>query len=350
MTLWNLQVARELLEQVGIDVVPATNGLEAVKLATKERFDGILMDLQMPVMDGLTATREIRRGPSAPELPIMAMTANAMAAARDECLAAGMNDHIAKPIKPAILYEILARRIRTDVDVCDYLDQETTIEPVSIELAGEIPDLDGINIKSGMGAVNGNWKLYAKLLQNFRERHRDIAKEIQTELKCGNLKVAQRMAHTVKGVAGTLGANRLSAVSAQLESAFKTEDSKRIWNRLDRFSKEVTRVIVALDDYIEKENGLQSEELSSAEKIQTQSNKGMVQPQLKKLCEALSDRIDAHDAEALTLVAEIKTLWGRSNFGEHFLKLESLLNEFKFEKAKDLIEKVTKELGMKSFK
>ncbi|MCP4693942.1 MAG: response regulator, partial [Desulfobacterales bacterium] len=113
----NLQVARELLEQAGLDVVTAANGLEAAVLADKERFDGVLMDLQMPVMDGLTAAREIREGSSRPDLPILAMTANAMVADREDCLAAGMNDHIAKPIKPAILYEKLVRRLRPDVDI-----------------------------------------------------------------------------------------------------------------------------------------------------------------------------------------------------------------------------------------
>ncbi|MCP4370890.1 MAG: PAS domain S-box protein, partial [Deltaproteobacteria bacterium] len=113
----NLQVARELLEQADLTVVAVANGLEAVSLAAKERFDAILMDIQMPVMDGLTAAREIRKGPSPPDLPILAMTANAMIADREECLAAGMNDHIAKPIKPEILYKTLVRRLRTDVDV-----------------------------------------------------------------------------------------------------------------------------------------------------------------------------------------------------------------------------------------
>jgi len=113
----NLQVARELIEQAGLAVEVAVHGAEAVAMAHKQRFDGILMDLQMPVMDGLTAARKIRKGPSPSDLPILAMTANAMASDREECLAAGMNDHIAKPIKPEILYKTLVHWLRPDVDV-----------------------------------------------------------------------------------------------------------------------------------------------------------------------------------------------------------------------------------------
>ena len=342
----NLQVARELLEKVGIDVVSATNGLEAVTLAARERFDGILMDLQMPIMDGLTATREIRKGPTPSELPILAMTANAMSAARDECLAAGMNDHIAKPIKPAILYEILARKLRPDVDERVYLDKDTASKFVSLEFDGDIPHLDGINIRSGLGAVNGDRELYAKLLSNFRARHRGIVAEIKAELERGSISVAQRMAHTIKGVAGTLGANKLSVISAQLESALKKEDSPDISRLLNHFSNEVTRIIVAVDNYIEKGNQTSSEDGATLEKTSAQVDSTIAQPHLVNLFQELSARIDEHDADALTLVVKIKAQLGRSQLGDNFQKLESLLNGFKFLQAKQVLGKVAKELGI----
>ncbi len=342
----NLQVAQELLEQVGIDVVSVTNGLEAVTLATKERFDGILMDLQMPVMDGLTATREIRKGPSPPDLPILAMTANAMAAARDECLAAGMNDHIAKPIKPAILYETLARRIRPDVDESVYLNAGGAPGPVSVESVGEMPDLDGINLKSGMVAVNGDWDLYTKLLHNFRDRHRGITREIRKQLEDGNLNVAQRMAHTIKGVAGTLGAHKLSTISSQLETALKKEDGPGISDLLNPFSKEVKRIIVALDNFFDKRNQNEPEDKISDKKSSVLRDRKIAQPDMNNLFQELSDRINEHDAYALTLLAEIETHFGRPQLGDNFQKLESLLNGFKFEQAKIVLENVTKDLGI----
>lgn len=108
----NRQVARELLGQVGIETVEAVNGREAVEMAASAAFDGILMDLNMPEMDGLTAARKIRSVQSRADLPIIAMTASAMAGDREKCLDAGMDDHIAKPIKPMDLYETLIRRLK----------------------------------------------------------------------------------------------------------------------------------------------------------------------------------------------------------------------------------------------
>jgi len=343
----NLQVARELLEQAGLEVVAAANGLEAVALAAKERFDGILMDLQMPVMDGLTATREIRKGSAPPDLPILAMTANALDADREECLAAGMNDHIAKPIKPEILYKTLVHRLRPDVDVNAYVKHGKTPEPVSLEAtAGDLPRLEGVDVQAGLGAVNSDWKLYTKLLNNFHNRHQNIKEEIQTELECGNLDVAQRLAHTIKGVAGTLGANRLSEISSQLESAIKNDGSDRIPNLLDSFAKEVARVMAALDTFIKNEDARRTEEPAGDGELEIQPPKALETPCLKKLLQELSDLIDKRDSDVIKLVAEIKTLLGPSNISDNFLKLESHINSFKFEHAKEALEQATKELGL----
>ena len=327
-------------------MIAATNGLEAVALAAEKRFDGILMDLQMPVMDGLTATREIRKGPSPPDLPILAMTANVMTAARDECLAAGMNDHIAKPIKPAILYETLARRLRPDVDVCVYLDKKMAPDPVSFEVAGEFPDIHGVDVKAGLSNVNYDQKLFTKLLYNFHKRHQGITDEIQFELERGNLSVAQRLAHTIKGVAGTLGAINLSSVSSQLESAIKKGDSNLLPNILGRFSEEVMQVMAALDDFIDKEIKGQSEEAVADEMFPTHPNKSHRAPHLKKLFQKLSDLIDEHDADVIKFVEEIKILLGPSSLSHNFRELESLANSFKFKQAGEALELVAKELGL----
>ena len=206
----NLQVARELLEQAGLEVVTASDGREAVKKAAAKRFDGILMDLQMPVMDGLTATREIRKGPSPSGLPILAMTANALDAAREECLTAGMNDHIAKPIKPAILYETLVRRLRPDVDLNLFLGKDKAPEPVSSQVASNLSHMQGIDVQAGLAGVNNDWKLYTKLLYNFHHRHHCIKEEILAALESGNMSAAKRLVHTIKGLSGTVGAKRLS--------------------------------------------------------------------------------------------------------------------------------------------
>jgi CheY-like chemotaxis protein len=342
----NLQVARELLEQVGLEVVAATNGLEAVNLAGEERFDGILMDLQMPVMDGLTATREIRKGPSPKNLPILAMTANAMAAVRDECLGAGMNDHIAKPIKPAILYETLARQLRPDIDVGNTPGKEAAASPETLATAQLFPCIDGIDVQAGLDAVNGNRELYTRLLHNFRDRHQEITAEIQAALEQDDLDLAQRLAHTMKGVAGTLGAQSLSATSSQLESAIAKEDHHQLSSLIDDFSTEVVRVMKALNDFARHEQTNQSAQSVLHKASPTQASKALDTAHLQKLFQELSGCIDEHDADIIKCVAEIKTVLGPSNPSDSFSKLESLANSFKFEKAKKHLARVISELNL----
>ena len=343
----NLQVARELLELVGLEVVTAANGLEAVALAANERFDGILMDLQMPVMDGLTATQEIRKGTSPHDLPIIAMTANAMSADREECFAAGMDDHIAKPIKPEILYRTLVHRLRPDVNVNDYLNNGKAHEPVSAEAVDGLLCLEGVDVNMGLSSVNGDWKLYTRLLKNFHGRHQDINENIQNELARGNHRAAQRLAHTIKGLAGTIGARRLSEMSAQLESAIKNDDHDRIPVLLDRFAKELARVMAALDTFIKNEDaGQRTEGAQGSREFEDRCPTEPEKLHFKKLFQELSDLIDKRDSDALTLVAEIKTVLGPSNISGSFLKLESLVNSFRFEQAKETLGQTTKDLRL----
>jgi PAS domain S-box-containing protein len=342
----NMQVARELLEQAGLEVVLAANGLEAVGLAAKERFDGVLMDIQMPVMDGLTATREIRKGTSQPDLPILAMTANVRVADREECLAAGMNDHIAKPIKPAILYETLVRRLRPDVGPNACISNEKASESALLGVVGELPLLKGVNVQAGLGAVNNDWKLYKKLLYNFHHRHRDIKEEIRAELERGNLSVAQRLAHTIKGVAGTVGAERVSEIAAQLESAINNDDSDRLPDLLGIFAKEVARVMAALDAFIKKEDAKRAEEASACLELETQPLEALDKTRIIKLVHELSDLIVKRDSDVIKLVAEIKAGLAPSRISVNFLRLESRINSFKFDEAKEALEQVVKELDL----
>jgi HPt (histidine-containing phosphotransfer) domain-containing protein len=184
------------------------------------------------------------------------------------------------------------------------------------------------------------------LLYNFYNRHHHVKKEIQTELACGNLGVAQRLAHTIKGVAGTIGAKRLSEISSQLESAIKNENSDRIPKLLDRFAEEVARIMAALDAFLKSEDAKQTETATGVGGQESQPSRVLEASRLKKLFKELSDLIDKRDADVIRLVAEIKTCLGPSFINNSFLKLESLINSFKFEQAKKVLVQATKELGL----
>ena len=155
----NQQVARELLQKVGVQLVVADNGQEAVDLVDKEAFDGVLMDLQMPVMDGLEATRRIREQKSAEAFPIIAMTANAMAGDRERCLAVGMNDHVAKPVVPEEMYAMLSKWIT------NRSEQSAPPKPSrEISMVRPLPPLPGIDTTKGLRNVAGNTQLYRNIL------------------------------------------------------------------------------------------------------------------------------------------------------------------------------------------
>jgi PAS domain S-box-containing protein len=200
----NQQVARELLEGVGAAVVIADSGFAAVEkaLAAGPAFDAILMDLQMPGMDGFEAAQAIRRDRARGALPIIAMTAHAFEQEKGKCLAAGMNDHIAKPVEPARLFATLLRWVR----------------PPSI---GPDGSLAGIDVVTGLRRVGGNRALYDRLLGTFAQRWRDAGARIAEALAAGRTDEARRLAHTLKGTAATLGIDGISTQAATLETALR---------------------------------------------------------------------------------------------------------------------------------
>ena len=254
----NSQVASELLEHVGVQVSVADNGEKAVLMATRGAFDGILMDLHMPVMDGLAATRKIRKETAPSDIPILAMTASVMAGDRERCLEAGMNDHIAKPIQPTNLYETLIRWIGPEASSNQSLDNMAALEHKNESSINDFPSLDGVDVKTGLKYVNGDWNFYLKVLKNIHKRYRDIVEQIQTETDSGSLDAARRLAHTFKGVSGTMGAKELQKRSFDLESAFENKEIDRIPELLDALSQEVERVMPALEVLFREKDQSQS--------------------------------------------------------------------------------------------
>ncbi|MBF0151799.1 MAG: response regulator [Magnetococcales bacterium] len=217
----NQQVARELLEQADITVIVAEHGGQAVDMVLRERFDGVLMDVQMPVMDGLTATREIRKHPEFANLPILAMTANAMSNDRELCLDAGMQDHISKPVDPEKLFATLAKWIKP---VAPRPVTNAPERSMTMNLATELPflpEIQNIDTKIGLQRMGGNVKGYLGLLAKFRVNQGGAEAAIRTALTANDTPTAERLAHTLKGVAGTIGAGMLEEKARILESAIK---------------------------------------------------------------------------------------------------------------------------------
>jgi PAS domain S-box-containing protein len=218
----NQEVAIGQLEDAEVFVDLAENGEVALSMAKDNDYDVVLMDMQMPVMDGIEATRILRANPRYETLPIIAMTANAMASDRELCLEAGMNDHIAKPIDPEQLFGVLLRWIRrTDGD-----GKIANIRTSAHAAKGQASETDvvipGIDVRSGLKRTGGHRQRYETLLRKFAEQQLDTADAMQAALSKGDAATAERIAHSLKGAAGTLGAAALSEAAASAETAIKT--------------------------------------------------------------------------------------------------------------------------------
>ena len=229
----NQQVATELLQSAGAIVTVANHGGEAVKILTEGHqpppFDVAFMDLQMPEMDGITATKILRSHPGLQKFPIIAMTAHALVEERERCIDAGMNDHVSKPIDPEVLFATLLRWAKPQ--------PKRTIEPQAtpIRTADEIvlPEIAGINVTDGLRRVAGNRRLYRDLLMQFATKS-DPASEIAAALKSGDTRLAERLAHTVKGVAGNIGIMEVHSAAQRLEKAIH-EGHDSVPTLLDEF-------------------------------------------------------------------------------------------------------------------
>ncbi|WP_239161164.1 response regulator [Chromobacterium violaceum] len=219
----NQQVATELLSAADIEVTIASNGEEALSLAEAQPFDLALMDMQMPVMDGLEATRRLRRLASWGERPILAMTANAMSGDRERCLEAGMNDHVTKPIDPDKLFAALKRwdprAGRADAAgpaasaARERPDQEDPDDPL-----WRIPGLD---VGGALRRMMGRRPLYEGLLRRFVADQADAFAQVKLALARDDRDAAVRGAHTLRGLAGTVGADHLQQLSGRLEAALQ---------------------------------------------------------------------------------------------------------------------------------
>jgi PAS domain S-box-containing protein len=217
----NQQVASELLVSAGAIVTVANHGGEAVKMLTDGNqapaFDVVFMDLQMPEMDGFTATRLLREDPRLHRLPIIAMTAHALVHERQRCLDAGMSDHVSKPIDPDHLLSTLIRWAKPRSQ--PVLDSGASSSPIRASDEVVLPEIAGITLADGLKRVAGNKRLYRDLLGQFAANQGKAADEISSALESDDHALAERIAHTVKGVAGNLGITEVQFVAQKLETA-----------------------------------------------------------------------------------------------------------------------------------
>jgi two-component system sensor histidine kinase/response regulator len=322
----NQEVALGLLDDAQMSIDVADNGELAVRMVSAKEYDAVLMDMQMPVMDGVSATKAIRSNPRFRALPIIAMTANAMDTDREKCLQAGMNDHVSKPIDPDALLATLMRWIKPREAVAVAIPSPVQSK-ASPALAGDSDSLviPGIDTATALKRTGGNRKRYESLLNRFADSQAAAVNDIRAALTRNDSPTAQRVAHSLKGAAANLGAATLAAVAARAESAIDSR-KEEIPQALEDLSQSLDATVADIYAALPKEPAPKESTLVSA------NPSTVAQPlaQLKKLLTA--DDGDAADfildarpnlSKVLT-AAEIDTLIGHVGNFDYADALRSL--------------------------
>ncbi|MGQ0618985.1 MAG: ATP-binding protein [Panacagrimonas sp.] len=311
----NQQIAQEILEQAGVSVSIASQGAEALELIARERdFDLVLMDMQMAVMDGLEATRRLRADPRHARLPVLAMTANAMQQDRERCLAAGMNDHVAKPIDVAELFGAIRRWTGRAAET------ETPVPVIpKATVAGDLAAITGLDTLTGLRRAQNDLPRYRRLLARFAATEADAAQRMREAAAQADFVSARRHAHSLKGVAATLGAGAIADLSSTLEAAFRE-------SRDDAASRE--RLDVALTDLMTRLKPVLAQ--SPVPAPSKPADEGM----LRSLFDTLARQLDEDDTAASETLEALDGLLAGGSAGVELDGLRRAVGQYDFEAAK----------------
>jgi len=319
--LLNQQIATEILEDEGFIVEIANNGEEAVNMANQSQYDVVLMDMQMPVMDGLEATKIIRQKFSNNDLPILAMTANASDADRDKCLEVGMNAHITKPIDPNLLFAGLAKWIKGKNS--NSTNNEKVVTHSKDEI--KIPEIDGVDARLGLQVAAGKVSLYIKMLKTFSTDQINAVSDIKSALDLSDYLTAQRVAHTLKGTCGSIGATQLQKIAGNIEDQCKDKIKiEEIIKNLEIVQPQLTLIIDSIKKALPEDKKLASTSAFDAS-------------QVKPLVDKLRELLENNDTEANDLLEKSEELFMQFFGKEMFSKISESLQNFDFESALSLV-------------
>jgi CheY-like chemotaxis protein/HPt (histidine-containing phosphotransfer) domain-containing protein len=327
----NRQVAMEVLEGAGLKVTLAQNGREAVDLVTQHRFDAVLMDIQMPVMDGFQATRTIRRDNRFDNLPIIAMTAGAMVEDRQAALAAKMDDHVSKPIDVKELFSTLTKWLGPRERAPMEIDRKPPTAGREVEDIRRMT-IQGVDIRAGLRRVNDNGTMYLKLLRRFYEDYVDAAQEIRRALASGDRELGSRLAHTIKGVAGNIEIGDVRRAAGALEMAIKNDTLSGAPEILDTFEKILRDVAKSLKGYFDTHG--QGGDAAVPPGIEDISG-------LQELLKQLESHVRERDPkQSKAIVEEMGKFSFPVSVAEEIQNLRHLVGRYKFKDAATLIEKI----------
>ncbi|MBM7555665.1 ABC transporter substrate binding protein [Halanaerobacter jeridensis] len=315
----NQQVALEILNKVNTEVKVADNGEEVLEYIQQEDFDLVLMDIQMPKMDGYKATVKIRQELGLSELPIIAMTANAVKKDREKALAMGMNDYITKPINLDSFFAVLKNWLPTNTKIIK--DDNSSQESISVE---GLKDLTAFDVESALKRVDGNYQLYKNILIDFYQDYQNIAAKIRKLVQQNELEELKGLIHTLKGLAGNIGAVDLHEVLIKFDSALK--EGQGFESELEQFYQELEIVLEQLADNEE----LHTRTSEDAKKIELAEVKNLIS-------DLQSDLKNYKANQAKSIANEIKGYDWEEQQEDIVKDLIAAIDDYRFEEASTLL-------------
>jgi two-component system sensor histidine kinase/response regulator len=329
----NQQIARELLESVGIKVDIAGNGRIAVDMLIAggpQRYGMVFMDVQMPEMDGHAATRAIRARADFQKLPIIAMTAHAMVEERERCLAAGMNDHLSKPVNPEELYAAVRTWCPSHID--DTVVEKVTLPPP--RAAASAPDelrIPGIDVSDGLKRTLGNREFYLQMLRRFHDDQANtVTRIIQALTAEQDRPAAERLVHTLKGVAGQLGVTVVSELALEAETKIRHGES----------SQALMPILSCLETELQKVRRALLPVLSIAaepEQPTTTPGAAVDRDAAHQLISRIATLLRQYDGDAIELLSESNALLASALGSMAHQKISRAARKFDFDAALDAL-------------
>ncbi|WP_417795591.1 response regulator [Terasakiella pusilla] len=321
----NQQVAQELLEQAKFSVEIAENGKEALNKLNTDSYDCVLMDIQMPVMGGYEATKLIRAQKRFADLPIVAMTANAMVSDKQAALKAGMNDHISKPINTKTLFQVLHNVIPHKKRPIPITRSQTDDQE-----AAHLPDIAGLDVKGSLNNLGGQVSIYIEVLRTFgivaRGLHHDLSKAIADK----NHDMTVRAAHTLKGLAATVGATKLYAHTRDLEATLKETESYTHCDLYDKLNRELLHIVDQIEDHFYE--GTQPSTITATDRPD--------QASLKADLLILLDMLDQYDVQSEEQLKSIQRMITDKKIRQKLIKAQESVDTYEYEEASNIVRKI----------
>ncbi|MBF0615069.1 MAG: response regulator [Magnetococcales bacterium] len=334
----NQQVAKELLTLAGFEVRIANHGQEALEILAEDSFSAVLMDIQMPVMDGHETTRHIRAREEWRQIPVIAMTANAMTGEKEKCLSAGMNDYISKPIDVQFLMTALLRQLHPQAKSLRGAEWVTPAKELQLIKSEFLAHLEGVDVVGAVAKLGGNQRLYLSIMEKFLEQQHNTVAGIKSAIDNKQIAEAIRITHTLKGLGGNLGCTTLQELCGSLENVLERDPVS--WesyvSQLDLLMGELLPRIRDALDALKPESG--AVPLGESPMVRNDA-------QLLELLEQLRPYIQSRNPRpCMSILDNIRDLLWPDELQEELTELDKLVRKYRMKDAMQVLDNLTQRI------